>query len=133
MFHLKAMRRGAPGTCLLLAFGVSACASNPTGIQGRWIGTVKPASGSCDPASQAILSIASGRTPPYTAIFTPTGGVLALQGSSDGIGHVTADLHTIGMNHQPYALAFSGTRDGDLITGIYITPRCRYDVRLERK
>lgn len=131
--YLTATQCGASGTWLLLALGVSACASNPIGIQGRWIGTVKPVSGSCDPASQATLNIESGRTPPYTAIFTPTDGVLALHGKSDGIGQVTADLHTVGMNHQPYALAFNGTRDGDLIRGTYTTPRCRSNVELERK
>lgn len=131
--HPPATRHGAFGTWLLLALGVSACASNPTGIQGRWVGTVKPVSGSCDPASQAILSIESGTTPPFAAIFTPTGGVLALHGSSDGTRHVTADLHTVGMNHQPYTLVFNGTGDGDLIKGTYITPRCRSDVELKRK
>lgn len=118
---------------LVLAVGVSACASSPNGIQGRWIGTVKPVSGNCDPASQAVLDIVGATTPPYTAIFTPTGGVLTLHGSSDGVSQVSADLHTTGMNHQPYTLAFSGTRNGNYITGSYVTPRCRSTVELARR
>lgn len=133
MVHSTPVRNGVSKAWLLAVLGVSACASSPTGIQGRWIGTVEPVSGNCDPASQAVLDIEPGRTPPYAAIFTPTGGVLALHGSSDGISKVDADLHTIGVNHQPYTMAFSGTRNGDSIEGTYITPRCRSGVGLKRR
>lgn len=118
---------------VLLAFGVSACANNPIGIQGRWLGTVKPVSGVCDPPSQAVLTIEQGKSLPYAAVFAPTSGVLMLHGSSDGVGQVTADLHTIGANHQPYILSFSGTKDGNVIIGTYITQRCRSDIELQRK
>ena len=130
---LKSDRSSDARISLLLVLGVSACASNPVGMQGRWVGTVKPISGTCDPASQAVLTIRSGSAPPYAAIFAPTGGVLTLRGNSDGNSQVAADLHTTGMNHQPYVLAFSGNRNGDLITGTYITQRCRSDVELRRK
>ena len=118
---------------LLSALGASACASNPVGMQGQWVGTVKPVSGTCDPASQAVLTIRSGSAPPYAVIFAPTSGVLTLHGNSDGDSQVEANLHTVGMNHQPYVLAFRGTRSGDLITGTYITQRCRSDVELRRE
>lgn len=118
---------------LLLSLGISACATNPVGLQGRWTGMVQPVSGTCDPASQAVLIIEGGRTPPFATIFTPTGGVLALHGNSDGVSQAAADLQVTSMNHQPYALAFNGTRDGDLIRGSYITPRCRSNVVLQRK
>lgn len=118
---------------LLIAFSVSACASNPVGLQGRWVGTVKPISGTCDPASQAVLNIEVGRTPPYEAVFAPTGGVLTLHGASDGVSQVAADLHTTGMNHQPYVVAFKGTKVGESIVGTYITQRCRSDVELQRR
>ena len=117
----------------LLAFGVSACANNPSGMQGRWFGTVIPVFGTCDSASQAVLTIERGKNPPYTAAFAPTSGVLTLHGSSDGVDQVAADLHTTGVNHQPYILAFTGTRNGDIILGTYITQRCRSDVKLQRK
>ena len=135
--------RGQPATpaigrrvlriCLLVpALALCACASNPTGLQGRWIGSVKPAAGTCDPASQAVLTIEAGRTPPYAVMFSPTAGVLTLHGTSDGANQVAADLRATGMNHQPYVLAFSGTRTGERITGTYVTPRCRSEVELHR-
>lgn len=117
---------------LLLALALSACASSPTGMQGRWVGSVKPVAGTCDPASQAVLTIEIGRTPPYAATFLPTAGVLALHGTSDGADQVAADLHATGMNHQPYVFAFSGTRTGDTITGTYLSQRCRSEVELHR-
>ena len=118
---------------LLLTLSISACASNPIGMQGRWLGTVKPVSGTCDQASQAVLNIEQGENPPYAAVFAPTGGVLTLRGSSDGVSQVAADLHTSGTNHQTYILVFNGTRNGDSIEGTYITQRCRSDVKLQRK
>ena len=118
---------------VLLVLALSACASNPIGLQGRWVGTVKPISGNCDPASQAVLTIEGGGRAPYAATFAPTNGALILQGNSDGISQVAADLHTTGMNHQPYTLAFSGVKNGDSIAGTYITQRCRSDVKLARK
>ena len=130
--HPAAACHGSAICLLVLALALSACATSPTGMQGRWVGSVKPAAGTCDPASQAVLTIEIGRTPPYAATFSPTAGVLALHGTSDGADQVAADLHATGMNHQPYVLAFSGTRTGDTITGTYISPRCRSEVELHR-
>jgi hypothetical protein len=127
-----ASRRGSPFKQLLLVLALSACTNSPTGIQGRWVGSVKPVAGNCDSATQALLTIEAGRTPPYAAIFSPTAGVLTLHGTSDGISQVAADLHATGMNHQPSVLAFSGTRTGDTITGTYLTQRCRAEVELHR-
>ncbi len=124
--------RGISSHLLVLAAALCACTNSPTGIQGRWVGTVKPVAGTCDPVSQAVLIIEAGRTPPYSALFSPTAGVLALQGTSDGTGQVAADLHGTGMNHQPYVLSFAATRTGNAITGTYITPRCRAEVELHR-
>ena len=121
-----------PRHLLALAVALSACANNPTGIQGRWVGTIEPVAGTCDPASQAVLIIDTGRTPPYPATFLPTAGVLALHGTSDGADQVAADLHAIGMNHQPYILSFTAARTGDAITGTYVSPRCRAKVDLHR-
>ena len=125
-------RRFIPRSLLALAVALSACANNPTGLQGRWVGRVEPIAGTCDPASQAILTIETGRTPPYAAIFLPTAGVLTLHGTSNGTDQVAADLHITGMNHQPYVLSFTAARTGDSITGTYISPRCRAEVELHR-
>ena len=116
--------------CLLAL--LSGCVAIPTGLQGRWVGTVTPVSGTCDPASHALLMITPADKPPYTAMFSPTGGVLTLHGSSDGVDHVTADSDAPGMNHQPYVLRFDATRQADTLTGTYLSPRCRANVVLSR-
>lgn len=131
--RLKPKCSGAAAILLWWALGLSACAINQVGLQGRWVGTVKPVSGTCDPASQAVLTIDTGNTKTHTVVFAPTGGVLALHGNSDGESQVTADLHTIGVNHQSYILEFNGTKTGDLITGTYINQRCRSEVTLHRE
>ena len=122
-----------PWPILTLVLPLFACEANPTGLQGRWTGAVNPVSGTCDPPSQAILTIRAGGAPPYAALFSPTSGVLTLQGTSDGTHQVDADLHAVGMNHQPYVLAFSGTKAGDTITGTYVSQRCRAEVTLHRE
>ena len=120
-------------TALLIALGTSACASSPSGLQGQWIGTVEPVAGTCDSGSQAVLTIENGGKSPYPATFAPTSGVLTLHGDSDGISRVDADLHVTGSNHQPYILAFSGNKAGDMIVGTYTTQRCRSAVKLRRE
>ena len=132
-FRFEPKRNGATTTLLWCALIISACASNQVGLQGRWIGTVKPVSGTCDPASQAVLTIEIGETKPHAVVFAPTGGVLALRGNSDGESQVTADLHTTGINHQLYTLEFNGIKTGELITGTYISQRCRSEVTLHRE
>ena len=118
---------------LLITFGTSACASRSSSLQGQWIGVVNPVSGICDPSSQAVLTIESGEKPPYSATFAPTSGVLTLHGSSDGVSRVEADLHATGANHQPYILAFSGSKAKNLIVGTYTTQRCRSTIELRRE
>ena len=131
--HTRPSPRTSTVTALLTALATSACANSPTGLQGRWIGEVKPISGTCDLGSQAVLTIESGGKSPYSAIFAPTGGVLTLHGNSDGISRVDADLHATGANHQSYILVFTGNKAGNLILGTYITQRCRSVVELRRE
>ena len=118
----------APGLLALTLLALSACVAAPTGANGRWVGPVTPVAGTCDPAANAVLLVS-----PKSVTFSPDNGILLLRGHADALDHVTADLRTVGMNHQPYVLAFRGTRSGDLITGTYITQRCRSDVELRRE
>ena len=133
MAHTRLSLRTNTVTALLIALATSACANSPSGLQGRWVGEVKPISGTCDLASQAVLTIESGGKSPYSATFAPTGGVMTLHGNSNGTSRVDADLHATGANHQPYILVFTGDKAGDLILGTYITQRCRSAVELRRE
>ena len=112
------------GSALL---ALSACIPTPTGANGRWIGPLMPIAGTCDAASQAVLLVS-----PKQATFSPNTGTLLLRGHADPVGHITADLRTVGMNHQPYVLYFNGVLEGDRIVGTYLTPRCRASVALAR-
>ncbi len=113
---------------LVLAAPLAGCIVAPTGANGRWVGPLTPASGTCDPASEAVLLVS-----PREATFAPDEGVLLLHGHADEHGHVVADLRTTGFNHQPYLLAFTGDlRDGHIV-GTYVTPRCRATVTLTRR
>lgn len=111
----------------LTLLALSACVSAPMGANGRWVGPVTPVAGTCDPAANAVLLVS-----PKSATFSPDNGILLLRGHVDALDHVTADLRTLGMNHQPYVLSFEGTMLGDQITGTYLTPRCRASVTLSR-
>lgn len=112
---------------LSLAATLVGCVFTSSGTDGRWVGPVTPVSGTCDPASQAVLLVS-----PTEATFAPDGGVLLLRGHADDRGHVVADLRTVGLNHQPYLLAFTGELHEDHITGTLVTPRCRAAVTLHR-
>lgn len=116
-----------PTLLVLSGLALSGCIPVPTGANGRWVGRLTPLAGTCEQASDAVLVVS-----PRSATFSPNNGTLLLRGHADASGHVTADLRTLGMNHQPYVLSFEGTaRDGQ-ITGTYLTPRCRASVILAR-
>ena len=110
-----------------LAMSLAGCIVVPNGSNGRWVGPVTPVSGTCDPASQAVLLVS-----PAEATFAPDDGVLLLRGHADDHGHVSADLRSTGFNHQTYLLTFTGELQDDRIVGTFITPRCRATVTLHR-
>jgi len=89
-------------------------------------GTVTPLAGVCDAPTRAILTIRHS-----TVQFTPS-GVLNLSGAIDPSGHISASLSLSGADRKGYKLSFAGERHGDVITGIYATPRCRASVTLRR-
>ncbi len=90
-------------------------------------GQMLPQAGDCDPASRAVL-IKRGA---YIQ-FTPEQGVLILNGQIGPAGDLTATLDTPGADRKPYHLRLTGTLSGHTITANYVTPRCRYTLKLDR-
>jgi hypothetical protein len=108
---------------LLAAAGLlSACAGGPPST---YVGTLTPVAGTCD-----VLNRASLNRNGETVQFTPQEGVTVLEGTISPSGAITASAQTMGMNRQPYRLAFTGVLHGQTMTGTYVTPRCRYTVLL---
>jgi hypothetical protein len=75
----------------------------------NYAGELRPVAGTCDPASQAVLTLRG-----TAIVFAPAAAQLTL---SDA-------------NKHPYRLAFQATLAGNDIIGTYSTPRCRYAVKL---
>ena len=101
---------------------LAACAADgPT----TYAGTLIPQSGACDPPSRASL-VKRGRD----IAFTPAQGVLILVGQASPSGDIAAALTNPGADHKPYTLKLTATLTGPTIAGTYLTPRCRYAVRL---
>jgi hypothetical protein len=90
-----------------------------------YAGDLTPMAGSCDPPGRAVL-IKRGA---YVS-FTPTQGVLILNGQIGPDGHLTASADTSGADRQPYHLKLDAAVAGPAIAGTYVTPRCRYAVKL---
>jgi hypothetical protein len=90
-------------------------------------GPVRPLSGTCDPPATAALTIRH-----HAILFAPDTGTLALQGTIDPSGHITAALTLPGADRAPYHLTLDASRNAGTITGTYATPRCRYAVTLSR-
>jgi len=92
----------------------------------NYAGTMRPVAGTCDPASEAVLTRRES-----AIIFAPAGGTLLLDGKLNG-QQLVAILTLSDPNKQPYHLVFEGTLTGKSINGTYTTPRCRYAVSLHR-
>lgn len=90
----------------------------------NYAGPMRPVAGTCDPESQAALTLHKTDT-----VFAPASGTLELHGQVSGQS-VMAQLDLTDPNKHPYHLLFEGVRDGKDITGTYTTPRCRYAVTL---
>jgi hypothetical protein len=90
----------------------------------NYAGTMRPLAGTCDPPSQALLTLR--RT---DIVFAPSSGTLYLQGQLIGQS-ATAQLDLTDPNKHRYHLQFQAMRTGKNITGTYTTPACRYSVTL---
>jgi hypothetical protein len=89
-----------------------------------YAGTMRPVSGTCDPQSQAALTLRK-----TDIVFAPASGTLELRGQLNNQS-VSALLDLTDPNKHAYHLRFEGIRSGKEIAGIYTTPRCRYAVTL---
>ncbi len=107
---------------LVIVFLFGGCAGGPPV---RFVGTISPLSGSCDPPGRAVLT----RTPGHVQ-FVPFDGVIILQGSISQAGTIDASLAVRGTGTAPRRLQFNGQLQRTRISGTYITPRCRYLVEL---
>jgi hypothetical protein len=105
---------------LLALLPLAACAAATQ----NYAGDVRPIAGTCDPASQAVLTIRN-----RSIIFAPASGTTLLRGERSGQS-TNASLTLTDPNKHPYQLTFQGTLEGDTITGTYTTPRCRYAAAL---
>ncbi len=90
----------------------------------NYAGELRPVAGTCDPASQAVLTLRKS-----AIVFAPAAGTVLLRGELVGQS-VVADLTLDDPNKHPYRLAFQGTLSASNIIGIYSTPRCKYAVTL---
>ncbi len=110
---------------LTFVFSLSCCAASDREL--TFAGHLVPRSGTCDPASTAVLTLLH-----QSVVFAPNSGTLILRGSLSPDGHLAAELTLPGIDHKPYRLVLDAAREGDAVRGSYTTPRCRYDVSLER-
>ena len=97
-------------------------------LLGRWTGSLHTLQGSCPDLHSSTLVIDRSHVS-----FTPADGVLVLHGrrGSDP-ARLHAQLSLPGVNHKPVPMVFEGHPDGDAIKGLYGTPTCRAEIRLER-
>jgi len=109
-----------PQILILIPFAACSIPADTLNYAGR----MQPLLGTCDPPSEAAITIRNSEI-----IFTPAAGTIALRGklSSDS---ATAELVLIDPNKHPYRLSFQGVRHGKTIAGTYFTPRCRYAITL---
>ena len=90
-----------------------------------YAGDLTPVSGVCEPPGRAVL-VKRGK---YVD-FTPSQGVLILHGQIAPDGQVAAGAQTLSADRKPYHLTLAARLDGPNIGGTYVTPRCRYAVKL---
>jgi len=90
----------------------------------NYAGQLRPVAGTCDPASQAVLTLRQKKI-----VFAPAAGTILLRGELIG-QRAAAELTLPDANKHPYKLSFQGILAGKDINGTYATPRCRYAVTL---
>ena len=110
-----------------LATGPTEAAAVPD-LRGRWTGSLHTLQGSCPDVRPSTLVIDRDHLS-----FAPADGVLVLHGRRGGDrARLHAQLSLPGMNHKPVPMVFEGHPDGDAIAGLYGTPTCRAEIRLQR-
>lgn len=114
----QAKKNRARTIFLLLPFCVLSCSGDSELL---FSGPIKPMAGTCDPEASAALTIRH-----RAVLFAPNTGTLALRGTIDAAGHITAGLTLPGADRTPYQLTLDASRTAGTIAGTYATPRCRY-------
>ncbi len=97
-------------------------------LVGRWTGRLHPLQGVCPQQRGSTLVIDRKRLS-----FAPADGALVLHGRrGDDPARLHAQLSLPGVDHKPVPMVFEGHPEGDAIAGLYGTPTCRAEIRLER-
>ena len=130
---LKAQLRPSwPAIQLSVALAVmTACSAAG---DGRYVGTMSTKQGSCGPGfdetgkARSTLLIRGNEVK-----FTPSDGVVTLEGQVDSKGHVLAGNGTGNADHKSPLQVFEGDRTGLLIKGQFASPQCRASVELTRR
>jgi hypothetical protein len=118
---LNARIKSQAAAVMLLAALAGCSANQPV----TYAGDLTPTAGTCDPPARAVL-IRRG----HYVQFTPRQGVLILDGQVAPGGRISAEADRPGADGKPYRLLLQAALAGPAITGSYVTPRCRYAVKL---
>jgi hypothetical protein len=100
------------------------------GLQGRWVGPVVPADGSCGPTTQGLMSIGE-----KGFAFDPFQSTTVIQGEVVKDGRLTGTLSRQGGDRQNLSVRFEGSANGtgkQTIDGTLVSGRCRWSVTLQR-
>ena len=100
------------------------------GLQGRWVGPVVPADGSCGPTTQGLMSIGAKGLG-----FDPFQSTTVIQGVVDKDGHLIGNLTRQGADRHDLSVSFEGSASmtgAEAIDGTLVSGRCRWKVTLRR-
>ncbi len=116
--------------CALSLLAAAACTNREslaTPYDLRWVGTLTPEAGRCQPSTRTTMTMV---TRDRSITFAPSNGVLILHGAVGADGTVHAAFDATGAGHKPFPLRFTGTLRQRGVSGTYTTPICRAHVAL---
>jgi len=107
---------------------LTACGA-PGTPDARYVGAATPTTGNtlCQ-AGHAVLRLHEGQ-----AVFTPDETTWTLVGTATAGGALQAERVGHGTNKQTYVTRFTGTWSELAASGVYTTPKCSYNIQLERR
>jgi len=113
---------------LIAVLLLAACAGGVT-PDARYVGMATPTAPGefCQPG-RAVLRLHDGQ-----AVFTPDETTWTLVGTATAGGAVQAERVGRGASKQPYVTRLAGIWSEQAASGVYTTPRCSYNVQLERR
>jgi hypothetical protein len=99
-----------------------------SGLEGRWVGEVTPAAGSCGHTTKGLMTI--GR---HGFAFDPFQGAEVVRGDAATDGRLVGKLDRTGPGRQDLSITFEGTAStASTIDGVLQSGRCRWTVALHR-